>query len=131
MTEALLAAERRRRNIRIVLFGVILVTLPLYCLGFVLWATGPQNRDDAITPTATATLTPIGQDISQTPTVTPIPVLATATPISPILPTPGQFNPPPPVVIPPTVFIPPTATAVTIPTSTPAPTLTPIPTNTS
>src|SRR5882672_472535 len=44
------ALEKRRRNLRIVLFSIILGTLPLYCLGFLLWGT-PQQRN-VRTPTA-------------------------------------------------------------------------------
>ena len=38
------AVERRRRNLRIVLFSIILGTLPLYCLGILLWGTAPQQN---------------------------------------------------------------------------------------
>ena len=50
------AVERRRRNLRIVLFAIILGTLPLYCLGFLLWGTSPQQN--ARTPTRQAGRSP-------------------------------------------------------------------------
>lgn len=126
------AVARRQRNIRIVLFIVILGTLPLYCAGFFLWGTARPLVSDV--PTA-ATNTPIGSDVTATvglPTVTPLAL--TPTILSPLQPTPLQFIP----IIRPTVFVP-TATPFLvpiIPTDTLAPTLTlilsftPLPTDT-
>ncbi len=121
-----------RRNLRIVLFLVILATLPFYCVGFLLIGL-PQERATP-TPTATSTLPPTERTATATLLPTNIP-LVTFTPISPLLPTPGQFNPggivPPPVFFPsPTPFFFPTATIPFIPPPTAAPTLTPFPTST-
>jgi hypothetical protein len=122
------AADRRRRNIRIVLFTIILGTLPLYCAGFLLWGTAPQRTLNVIV-TPLATFTPIGSDITVTvglPTVTPLGLSPTL--LSPLQPTPLQFMPinrPPPAIPTETPFLLPI-----IPTSTLAPSLTPFPTNT-
>lgn len=127
--------ERRRNVLRSVLFVIIVGTIPFYCLGFWLWGTSPASRAPQETSIPTASWTPIGRDSQGTsilaPSITPF---ATGTFVSPLQPTPIQFNPvnPAPVAtsfIPPTAFVP-SATAVIIPTSTFAPTLTPIPTNT-
>ena len=45
------AIERRRRNLRIVLFVIILATLPFYCAGILLWGSAPPRAR----PTTTAT----------------------------------------------------------------------------
>lgn len=128
------AIERRRRNLRIVLFMIILATLPFYCAGILLWGTAPQR----VRPTPTEVMM-TGQASPTRVTATPI-VFPSITPLNgasptlgPLLPTPPQFFPPPPTVFiptqpPPTDFIFPTPTLA--PTLTPVPTLTPIPTDT-
>ncbi len=116
----------RRRSLRIVLFLVILATVPFYCVGFLLISLPPERVTP--TPQATGTLPPAGRTATPTLLPTSIP-LQSVTPLSPLLPTPGQFNPgqvvvPPPVFFPTlTPFVPPT-----IPIPTAAPTLTPFPT---
>src|SRR5690554_3295610 len=82
--------ERRRRIIRIILFFIILSTMPFYCAGFLLWGTSGQTVINASTP---ATFTPIGGDQPPTrlPTLTPLPL--TVTVASPLRPTPLQFIP--------------------------------------
>ena len=80
----------RQRNLRILLFVIILATLPLYCLGFVLWGVAPGAR-----PPATATPSPTPRLNTATPTRTSTPyrrVIVTAT--RPLPPTPRQFRPP-------------------------------------
>ncbi len=122
--DQVLAIERRRRTLRIVLFAIILATLPCYCAGFLLWATAPQRGAAGIPPargTPTATFTPQAANATRTPpqVITPLPL--TGTPFSPIQPTPGQFFPPAVTrILSPTPFI--------FPTLTLAPTLTPFPT---
>jgi hypothetical protein len=123
--DEVLAIERRRRNLRIVLFVIILATLPFYCAGFLLWATAERGGATApIGGTATATYTPISIQGPATRTlpgiITPLP-FGTATSINPLQPTPGQFIP-----VPVTRFLSPTA--IFLPTLTAAPTLTPFPT---
>ena len=135
------AAERRRHNWRMVLITIIVITLPFYCVGFVLWGTAspkvtptPAGQGTVIPsiPTLTATpspsATPMGFVISITPFVTlpgteifpslaaPTQMLPTAylSPTPPPLPT----NPPPPTVALPTQ--PPFPTAPVI-TNTPLP----------
>ena len=121
------AVARRQRNIRIVLFVIILMTTPFYCIGFVLWGTA-QPRITIGNPTTLTTNTPIGSDITATignPTMTPFGL--TPSLLSPLQPTPLQFIP---INRPPTVYIPPTATPYlvpVIPVDTLAPTLTLIP----
>jgi type VI secretion system secreted protein VgrG len=121
------AIERRRRNIRIILFIIILATLPFYCAGFLLWGTAPRQNARNL---PTATFTPIGREVTATSTRRPTstPPFVTRTSISPLGPTPFQFIPP--TRIPPTatIFLPPTSTLA--PTLTPYPTDTPLPTNT-
>ena len=125
------AAESGQRNLRVVLFIIILATLPFYCLGFVLWGAAPANIGGA-GATSTPTLPPVTR--SPTITFTPSPTLgfgplATVTSFSPLQPTPRQFFPPGgvnPSVPLPTQFLSPTPFVV-LPTSTSAPTLTPFP----
>ncbi len=120
------AIERRRRNLRILLFAIILGTLPLYCLGFLLWGTAPQRIVRTITPqpiTAQPTFEPSATDV-QFATLIPFPTVNIVVP-----PTSQPFQPP--VIIPPTsVPFFPTATFYNFPTATNAPTLTPFPTTT-
>jgi type VI secretion system secreted protein VgrG len=129
------AVERRRRNLRIVLFSIILGTLPLYCLGTLLWLSAPA-RDRTPVPATTSVVT-LQASATGAPTRTDV------TFPTQIVPTQGGFptaQPPqftfvfPTAVIPPTVFIPsqvpPTATNFVFPTATFAPTLTPFPTET-
>ena len=90
------AIERRRRNLRILLFAIILGTLPLYCLGFLLWGTAPQRIVRTITPqpiTAQPTFEPSATDV-QFATLTPFPTVNIVVP-----PTSQPFQPP--VIIPP------------------------------
>ena len=118
--------ERQRRILRIVLFVIILGTLPFYCAGFLLLGTSPQQRLGNDTPLPS--LTPL-QNAVRTNTPFPTPRLPlTITQLSPLRPTPLQFNPIPGVPVVPTspiVIVPPT---VFIPPNTAAPTLTPFPT---
>ncbi len=121
-----LAIERRRRNLRIVLFAIILITLPFYCVGIILWATAPAGSTPGAQPlpgSATATFTPLAA-VTMLPSNTPfglITPIATSTPFGQLQPTPGQFFPP--AV---TRFLSPTP--FFFPTLTLAPTLTPFPT---
>jgi hypothetical protein len=121
------ATANRQRNIRVILFVIILMTTPFYCIGFFLWGTA-RPRAASTTPTAAITSTPIGGDVTATvgqPTITPL--LLTPSLLSPLLPTPYQYVPIPRQ---PTAYIPPTATPYLvpiIPVDTLAPTLTLIP----
>lgn len=142
MSQFFESADGSRRNLRIALFAIILLTLPLYCIGFVLWSVAPQTPGAGIV-TRTPSSTPETREPSPTAgaTLTP-PPFVTPTGLSPLLPTPIQFFTPtgvitnpifPPTSLPPTVFIPPPTVAPTLtfvpppPTSTPLPTSTPIP----
>jgi hypothetical protein len=125
--ETIEAIERRRRRLRIILFGIILTTLPFYCLGFALLLPGAlqQGLSPQNTRTPTPTLTPIGLDVTITSTLQPtIAPIVSNTPIDPLQPTPFQFIPP--TRVPPTLTFTPIF-IVTIPTSTPAPSLTLVP----
>ncbi len=126
------AVERRRRNLRIVLFAIILGTLPLYCLGFLLWGTAPNQN--ARTPTSAATTAVVTLQATATsnvlfPSLTPfqfptqiVPTYQFPTAIVPTY----QF----PTSAPFPTFVVPTATNFVFPTATIAPTLTLIPSET-
>jgi hypothetical protein len=87
-------ADGRRRNLRIALFAIILVTLPFYCLGFILWGAAPQSSQ-AIRNTATATAPTNTRGPSSTPTATTgFIVTTTLLPANTLPPTPLQFVPP-------------------------------------
>jgi hypothetical protein len=128
--DQVVAIEKRRRNLRIVLFAIILATLPCYCAGFLLWLTAPQQRGAQQLPasSATATFTPLANSqATNTPFVVITPLPLTVTAFSPLQPTPGQFFPPAVTrFLSPTPFIFPTLTLA--PTLTALPTFTPLPT---
>jgi hypothetical protein len=123
VTTAMIGSNRT--VLRGVLFLIILGTMPFYALGIGIWATAPDRSAPLrLTQTATAqgsanvspTWTPLGMNRA-TPTTLSFPTaFPTFTPLSPLLPTPGQFFPPIRTPVP-TLFIP--------PSDTPAPTLTP------
>lgn len=125
------AVERRRRNLRIVLFSIILGTLPLYCLGILMWGTAPQRGRTPPPATTSVVTLQTSATNTQPPTLTQFQFPTQNVP---------TFQPPqftlvvPTSVIPPTVFVPsqvpPTATDFIFPTATIAPTLTPFPTET-
>ncbi len=124
-----MAIERRRRNLRIVLFIIIVATLPFYCAGIILLGTAPQRSPIQRTATVTRgeTQTAPTATIQVFPSITP---LSQGFPTQALPPTPGQFIPPTVgQVLPPTSILP-TATFWVFPTSTTAPTLTPFPTET-
>lgn len=127
------AIERRRRNLRIVLFVIILATLPFYCAGILLWGSAPPRAR----PTTTATTSVLSTQTLATatrvlfPSITPLGITST------LGNTPGQFftfvQPTrilsaTPLLATATDFIFPTST--TAPTLTLAPSLTPGPTDT-
>ncbi|MCE2490145.1 MAG: hypothetical protein J4G17_09250 [Anaerolineae bacterium] len=92
MSELLPFPTGGRRNLRMLLFVVILATAPLYCIGFVLWGVAPGAQ-----PAATATPRPSAtlrlNTATATRTNTPFrSVIVTAT--RPLPPTPRQFRPP-------------------------------------
>ena len=64
------AIERRRRNWRVGLITIIVITIPFYCVGIFLWGTAPQQR----TPTPDVTVTtavPGAPTAGASPTTTP------------------------------------------------------------
>ena len=92
MSELLPMPSGGRRNLRLLLFVIILATAPLYCIGFVLWGVAPGARPPA---TATPTASPTPRPATLTPSRTSAPfrsVIVTAT--RPLPPTPRQFRPP-------------------------------------
>jgi hypothetical protein len=123
------AVEKQRRNLRIVLFSIILGTLPLYCLGILLWGTAPQRTQRTATVAATA------QPLTAQPSATVV-LFPSLTPFqfptqNVVLPPTQQqtYYFPTQVYVPPTqVYYPPTATYFIPPVPTNAPTLTPYPT---
>lgn len=120
--------DRRRRNLQVVLFLIILATLPFYCAGFVLLGTAPGARaTPTARPTTPAALTRTIATSTRIafPSLTPLPGGGNN-----LLPTPGQFFPTAvfPTVVFPTAIVP-TSTFFVFPTSTDAPSLTPYPTD--
>lgn len=133
-----------RQMTRLALLGIILVTLPCYCLGAVLLAYAPSKEK----PTPIATLPTLGGSVVQpSMTASLTPFLTNTPPGGPLQPTPPQLwlptNTPfvyatwtpyvyptiqPPLTIAPSLTLAPSATLA--PSNTPAPTSTPQPTNT-
>ncbi|MFZ4827465.1 MAG: hypothetical protein ACOYLB_08915 [Phototrophicaceae bacterium] len=126
--------ENRRRN-RILLMGIILATLPFYCVGGILFFLAP-NPQPTPPPTVLVTVTPYGgesvgtivrasdtpaplatQTLVPTPTNQTLPTQALGVPATPIPARTATFTPIPTLTH--TPFVPPTATA--------APSITPIP----
>jgi hypothetical protein len=144
----------RRRATRLLLLAIIVLTLPCYCLGFVLLAYAPAKQTNPTKPPTNATLGGITSTPFASPTYTPFGLTATPTQFGgPLLPTPGQLYlptstpfvwptatltltpPPPPTAIPsltkaPSLTPSPTLVPTNPPTSTPPPTNTPVPTDT-
>ena len=120
------AADARRRTLRSIFIFIIIITLPFYCLGFLLWGTTP--RPVAATPVASNTPISIGTQ-SQTTTNTPSgPASLTPFTFVPVtlapFPTSAPFT-----SIPVTRILSATPTFIVLPTSTPFPTQPPPPTN--
>jgi hypothetical protein len=126
------AAEQRRHNWRLVLIAIIVITIPFYCVGFVLWGTAspkvtptPAGQGTVIPtiPPSTAapspSATPQGFVISITPLVT-----LPGTEIFPSFVAPTQVFPT--AYLSPTPPLPPTIPP--LPTSAPLPTQPPFPT---
>jgi len=134
------AIEARRRTLRSIFIFIIVITLPFYCLGLILWGTAPRAL-------ATATPQPSSTPGSIIVTATPIP---SNTPSGPASITPFTFVPVTTVSFPtqsqftsipvtrflsptPTFFVPPTSAPVPTqpppqPTQPPPPTSAPLPT---
>lgn len=126
-----------RANARSILLGIIVFTLPFYCLGFVIWGISPRGGEGQRIQSANTTGTP--QQPSATTGTTPI--VFTATPLPTALPTrrPPSATPFPIPQAPPTTrpFVPPmappaTATDYPLPSATATHTRVPLlpPTNT-
>lgn len=130
--DAISDSTDRRRTTRLLLLAIIVLTLPCYCLGFVLLAYAPASEDDSTRSSTNSTLGGMTSTPFTTPTYTPFGFTATPTRAGgPLLPTPGQLYLPTntPFVWPtPTLTLTPTFQPTGLPTSTPAPTITPSPT---
>jgi len=124
--DAMESSNNRNQTLRLLMLLIIVGTFPFYCLGVVIIGSAPAGDSQGVLETLEtedpdATFTPLGGDLtaSPTPTVTTT-RLVTATQESPLQPTPFQYIPPTRVVATstpiPTVFI---------PSPTNAPTLTP------
>lgn len=124
------AVLNRRRNIRIVLFIIIVGTLPFYCAGFLLWGTARPRGAANVTAPIGATNTPLVGEPTQIIPPSSTPFGLTPTLLSPLQPTPLQFVPiqRPPTLTP--AFIPVIPTSTLAPSLTPFPTITPFPTAT-
>ncbi len=105
--------DPRRQRRYAILVGIILITLPCYCAGWIAIRRAPEV---SLLPTETATSEPIVQTLTPSPTVT---ITATIT-LTPTM-TPTGFVPSPS----PTTTITPTPTETPIPSDTPLPTDTP------
>jgi hypothetical protein len=118
-----------RRTTRLLLLAIIVLTLPCYCLGFVLLAYAPADETESTAAPTNATLGGITSTPFFTATYTPFGLTATPTQASgPLLATPGQIYLPTntPFVWPtPTLTLTPTSQPTGMPTLTEAPTLTP------
>jgi len=132
MTEWFKSLPAEKRNVYAVLLGIILLTIPCYCLGIAALAAAPPVElptptpfGFTATPASTADLPSLVPDVA-TPTGTPAP--ADGTPTATLEPTPTQIFP----TVPATQT--PTPTNTVLPTQTPTgtvpPTLTPTPTAT-
>lgn len=133
-----LAAEQRRRNWRLILITIIIVTIPFYCAGVFLWGTAaPRVTPTPIIPTTAATQIPSTAGPSPTPNGFEPSITPLALTIQPTGFFPTDIVPPtlfPTLMIPtrylsPTPPPPPTATNPPPPTDVPPPpvTDTPIP----
>jgi len=117
-------------TIRLVLLGIILLTIPCYCLGAILLATAPTSESAENTPRPT--LGGFTASPNRTPSNTPFITSTNTPPGAPLQPTPLQLYLRTTIA----PFVYPTATLTMTPTNTPwptatiAPTLTPTPTNT-
>jgi hypothetical protein len=104
-----------------IFIGIILVTIPFYCAGILLWGTAPRNQpQDAASATPPQTLPPT---LPGQPTITPLPItLGAPTEFIPtaVIPTIGIPTILPPTAVIPTRYVSPTPT-VMIPTATPPP----------
>lgn len=142
MTTSMTTRMRRRQNIRLVLFLIILATLPFYCVGFALWGFAPQGGSNR-TPVPSST---IRATTTQLATRTPSGQFPTAGTFPTLVNTPGQFFPPPvlptfggfptitpvvpiPATLAPTLTLPvfPSATFAVFPTATTIPFITDTP----
>ena len=120
---------RSRHRIRSISLGIILITLPFYCLGFMIWGLsspsegGQRIQSSSATPEATHT----PMVFTATPTATPVPTRpapsATPFPIPQIPATARPFIPP--SIPAPTATESPSATASLPPTPTRRPLLPP------
>jgi len=116
--------ENRNRTLRLLMLLIIVGTFPFYCLGVVIIGSAPSGAAQSIeTATADGSNTPIGADVTLSPTASPTGTrLVTATSASTLAPTPYQYVPPTRVVATNTFIPQPT---VFIPSPTDSPTLTP------
>lgn len=119
------AAEARRRTLRSIFIFIIIITLPFYCLGFLLWGTTPRPVAATPAPSATPGILPTADTATNTP--------SGPASITPFTFAPGTSAPFPTSVpftsIPVTRFLSPTPTFNVLPTATPLPTNPPAPTN--
>jgi serine/threonine-protein kinase len=127
MLDSASVLERRRQLLRFVLLGIIVLTIPFYCIGFFLWGTAPQLAPATQQATQGPTNTPLGGERTLTVIATStIPLFGTSTQV--LFPTPGQFFTPFPTAVQPATFV--YLTPTLAPTLTVAPSSTPVPTNT-
>ena len=122
-----------RTHFRSILLGIILITLPFYCLGFILWGLSPSSGESQRIETVPFTATIIDEEASPTPSTTPQEPTATPSPTvtpSPLPPSATPFRIPqqPPTSLPfnPPSVVPATATDYPLPEGTPTHTREPL-----
>ncbi len=130
MTQPFTPTDSRQRNIRIVLFVVILATIPFYCIGILLWLAAPQNGSAPIIPPTVTELTAGAPSPTSTlePGLTPTAPDATVIQTDIFVPTSVQPATLRPLTATPTLVFPsptPIIPTVAIPTQTPIPPLQP------
>ena len=91
-------SSNRNQSLRLLMLLIIFGTIPFYCVGIILIGSAPIGDAAAIataTELSNATFTPLGAEQLASPTQIAQPTLyPSLTPLSVLLPTPGQYIPP-------------------------------------
>lgn len=91
-------SSNRNHRLRLLMLLIIFATIPFYCVGIILIGSAPVDDAVAIataTERSNATVTPLNAELLASPTLSTSPVFyPSLTPLSVLLPTPGQYVPP-------------------------------------